>query len=213
MKGKKADPAVPYGEGQETPQPRTELPIEGNDWNPWNNSNNWSFFPSLFPPTCFFLTEILFPCHLPFPSQSISSHFQTRANSVGIHHTCCCFHGTAAVLSAKLITHQFPLPPRPAGWNNRSFLSPSSLPPSPTHLGRPWQRRWEKKESSKSLQQTKTSTTRACCHHVCPLLNLEAWGCKAGWYSSVQQHWYRIGNKVDTILKSYEGFFSLQIIF
>lgn len=142
----------------------------------------------LFPRHVFSLQKDFFPCHLPFPSQSISSHFQTKANSVGIHHTCCCFHGTAAVLSAKLISHQFPLPPLPAGWNNRSFLSPSSLPPSPTHLGRRRQPSREKKESSKSLQQTKASTTRACCHHVCPLVNLEALGCKAGWYSSLQQH-------------------------
>lgn len=126
---------VPYGEGQESYNSPAQKRVTNRrtEIHKTTATTGPSFLP-FFPPACFFL-KYFFPCHLPFPSQSISSHFQTRANSAGIHHTCCCFHGTAAMLSAKLISHQFPLPPLPASWNNRSFLSPSSLPPSPTHMG------------------------------------------------------------------------------
>lgn len=77
-----------------------------------SNSHLWSFpFFQHFFPYCDFSS------HLP---QSISSHFQTKANSVGIHYSCN-FHGTAATLSAKLISHHLPLPLRRADWNKCSF--------------------------------------------------------------------------------------------
>lgn len=71
-----------------------------------------------------FLT-VRFSFSFPFPSQSISSHFQTKTSSVGIHSSCY-FHGAAAVLSAQLIAHRPPLPPR-----SRSFFKPTFGPPPP----------------------------------------------------------------------------------
>lgn len=72
-----------------------------------------------------FLT-VRFSFSFPFPSQSISSHFQTKTSSVGIHSSCCYFHGAAAVLSAQLIAHRPPHPPR-----SRSFFKPTFRPPPP----------------------------------------------------------------------------------
>lgn len=72
----------------------------------------------------FFFPYCDFPSHLP---QSISSHFQAKDNSVGIHCSCY-FHGTAATPSAKLISHHLPLPLLRADWNNYSFLKPTFTP-------------------------------------------------------------------------------------
>lgn len=78
---------------------------------------------------CPFLSIFFFP-YCDFPShlaQSISSHFQAKDNSLGIHCSCY-FHGTAATPSAKLISHHLPLPLLRADWNNYSFLKPTFTP-------------------------------------------------------------------------------------